>query len=131
MDASVIVSNNSDLAAPVSLLRPCDWPTGVISPRRQAPFSLWPEGLVAPHFGARIDVDREPLGHGVQPHGDTPRLRAQIGGKRIGPNVREGPLRACRARADRIRVSDGQRMSTSSDAGPRAPVVRPAESGPM
>jgi hypothetical protein len=55
-DGSLVVSNDSDLAWPVQILRDAGWPVGVINPRRKPTAKLWPKGLAAPHFGARVEV---------------------------------------------------------------------------
>jgi hypothetical protein len=55
-DASVVVSNDSDLAGPVQYLREAGRPLGVINPHRKPTPQLWPKDLGKPHFGARLEV---------------------------------------------------------------------------
>jgi hypothetical protein len=55
-DAALVVSNDSDLAMPVALLRGQGLPVGVLNPHRQPTPQLWPKNLALPHFGRRIEV---------------------------------------------------------------------------
>lgn len=54
-DATVVLSNDSDLLGPVRRLRERGWPVGVINPRR-SPSALWSPQTGPTHFGARIEV---------------------------------------------------------------------------
>jgi hypothetical protein len=55
-DAAVVVSNDSDLAMPVALLRNQGLPLGVLNPHRKPTPQLWPKDLGPPHFGRRIEI---------------------------------------------------------------------------
>lgn len=55
-NAVIVVSNDSDLALPVTLLREQGLPLGVVNPHRKPTPQLWPRDLRAPHFGRRIEV---------------------------------------------------------------------------
>lgn len=55
-DAAIVVSNDSDLALPVTLLRQQGLPLGVVNPHRKPTLQLWPRDLEAPHFGRKIEV---------------------------------------------------------------------------
>lgn len=56
-DGSVVISNDSDLARPVSYLRAAGWPVGVVSPDPAPTTKLSPAGLVGPHFSCRIELE--------------------------------------------------------------------------
>ncbi len=55
-DAAIVVSNDSDLAMPIALLRAQGLPIGVVNPHRNPTPLLWPRGLGLPHFGRRVEV---------------------------------------------------------------------------